>query len=286
MGRRRHISYPLCGLLVLLAGCERPVVIQGKVVDIHGEALPGVAVTVRGTEYEAVTDGLGAYSLSCAPGTLTLDVMKTGYTQGVLQVEAKDRIAVDVRDAVLWPLPGRKGVYLFENFKYREATRAEPKRYVAPDGKPVFAVKKDPELETQTPLGGERTEGTPLLICFKQPDYDVALHRMCRMEVTLPQQRAPAPVQPGSAEAPAPPVEKETVSAPADRVACLVIPIDEQDKLLLEVRPMAPLSPGVYAVHWGALEGHTATDPYVFLFRVAEPQTSAEAQSGDADEKK
>jgi hypothetical protein len=39
------------------------------------------------------------------------------------------------------------------------------------------------------------------------------------------------------------------------------------------------LTPGVYAVHWGALEGYTTTDSRMFLFRVGEAEPPpAEAQ--------
>lgn len=260
-------------LVCLVTGCDRLAVIRGKVLDVHGDALPGVAVTVRGADYDALTNGLGQYSLRCRPGTLTLDLMKTGYTPGVLQVEAKDHIIIDVNEAMLWPLPGRKGVYLFEDFRYQEMSRTEPKRYASETGQPLLAVKKDPSLETQKTIGGDRTPGAPIILCFKQPDYDIALCRMKQVEAALPQQ-APAP---GAVSEAAPPLPKEKAWVVWETVEMLVIPVDEVTRQLLEVRPMLPLAPGVYALHWGAMEGHSSTDPHVFLFRVAEPPAPAPA---------
>ncbi len=265
-------------LLCFMAGCDRLAVIRGKVLDVHGDTLPGVAITVRGADYETLSNGLGEYSLRCRPGALTLDLMKTGYTPGVLQVEAKDRMIVDVRDAMLWPLPARKGVYLFEDFQYREMTRAEPKRYAADNGQPLLAVRKDPGLETQRPVGGERALGAPIILCFKQPDYDVALCRMKQVEAALPQ-ATPAP---GAVSEAAPAAVKESAWVSWEKIEMLVIPIDEQTRQLLEIRPMLPLTPGVYALHWGALEGHSATDPHVFLFRIAEPPEAPAKPDGDA----
>jgi hypothetical protein len=262
---------PYILLACLLAGCDRLVVVRGKVLDVRGAALPGVAVTVQGADYDTLTDGLGQYSLRCASGTLNLEFMKTGYTPGILRVEAKDRMLIDVLDAVIWPLPGRKGVYLFEQFRYQEMSRIEPKRYVDANGKPVFAIKNDPAVETLEMVGAERRPGAPLILCFKQPDFDATLCRMVQAEVTLPQAATQSTAQSGTPPSTPAPVVKEKAWVVWEKVESLLTPIDEQTKQLAELRPMLPLSPGVYAVHWGALEGHTSTDPHAFLFRIAEP---------------
>ena len=46
--------------------------------------------------------------------------------------------------------------------------------------------------------------------------------------------------------------------------------LDVPEKLLVELRAAAPLSPGVYAIHWGALEGYDSIDPRIFMFELRE----------------
>ena len=52
----------------------------------------------------------------------------------------------------------------------------------------------------------------------------------------------------------------------------------EPERLLLQLRMAEPLRPSVYAVHWGALDGHTSTDSRAFLFRVIDPAHPEEAE--------
>ncbi len=287
MNAKLNIAGCLCLSLVLLSACERPLILRGQVKDVQGQTLPGVAVTVRNTEFEATTDGVGRYSLRCSPGALVLDFMKTGYTPGVLQVEVKDRISADARDVVLWPLPVRKGVYLFENFRYRETTRTEPKRYLSGENKPVFGIKRDPACSTRIPITGGKGFQEPMLLGFKMPEYDIQLHRLEKIEAIVPQQH---PVQPAeTAEGSSPPahVVKDSVWAVTDRIETILTPVDEQGHQLYIARPMKPILPGVYAVHWGAMEGHTSTDPEVYLFQVSDPNaTPPEAPAAETEGEK
>jgi len=132
--RIRRITASLLSalFLLILPACDRTVVIQGIVTDVAGEGLPGVAVTVRGRLDQAVSDGVGRYSLRSSAGTLDLELMKTGYTPGYLSLQVERSGAVEATPAVLWPLPQDKGVYLFENYRYLELTRIEPNRTPIP----------------------------------------------------------------------------------------------------------------------------------------------------------
>lgn len=261
-------------MAAMLNACERPLILRGQVKDVQGQTLPGVAVTVRNSEYEAATDGLGHYSLRCSPGALTVDFMKTGYTPGVLEAEVKDRIMVAARDVVLWPLPVRKGVYLFERFRYHETTRTEPKRYLSTENKPIFGMKRDPACSTQIPITGGKGFQEPLIIAFKMPDYDLQLNRVNKIEAVIPQQRPVQPLETSSGGLPASPLVKDSVWAAVDAIETLLAPVDEQGRQLYIVCPLKPLTAGVYAVHWGALEGHASTDPAVYLFQVIDPETA------------
>jgi len=256
----------------LLAGCEPMVTIAGDqvddqgrpvpaVVDVKGDALPGVAVAVKGTEHQAVTDALGQYRLRCRPGDITLAFIKTDYTPGRLELEVDEPRTVEPAAVTLWPLPPYKGVYLFKDFRYRQTTKTEPKPYKNEDGTPLFGTKVAPEVRTTRP--------EPLLIGYKLPSYDVRLARLRDQEAS-----------PLGTAGQGDNAFRESIWAPAGAIGVMANPIDEVDRLLLQFQPAEPLEPGVYALHYGALNGYTSTDPFIYLFRVAAPG----APEGEAPE--
>ena len=61
-------------------------------------------------------------------------------------------------------------------------------------------------------------------------------------------------------------------------VPVTIQPLDGPDRALFRVEPVEPLTPGVYAVHWGGLDGLTGIEQRVFLFRVLDPAAGAESQ--------
>ncbi len=243
-----------------IAGCDRTVVIQGRVVDVNQHALPGVAVGIRGAEYDAVTDALGYYELRCAPGPLSLEYLKTGYTPGRLEHmdpaimgEGFHIRFVKAVDVLLWPLPPGKGLFLFqrEQARYLEANPAQAKPFIGKDG-PVFGIQTAPELKLN--------DTQPFLASYRLPAYDVRLDKLHEAETALPATMAP-------------PAFTERAWVREANVPIVAIPIDEPGEYLLELRPAQPLEPGRYALHWGALDGHTSTEERLYLFEIAAPET-------------
>jgi hypothetical protein len=262
---------------LVLAGCERTVTIRGSVVDVRGDHLPGVAVTVQGAEVQTLTDPRGLYTLHCAPGPLTLQFLKTDYTPGRLELNTGEARVVDATEVLLWPLPSAKGVYFFEGGRYEEAARVTPKRFTAKDLGAVLGTRTNPELATLNPQ--------PLIVCYKLPPYDVRLDRLRQVETTTAAPPKKAEEKGQKTEPSASPAE--TVWVPAEPLTVIATPIDEPDRLLVELRPTVPLPPGVYAAHWGAFDGHMSTDPNVYLFRIAEaapPEAEGDASEPAAEE--
>lgn len=240
----------LCAVLV---SCNRATV-TGVVVDVQGRSLPGVAVHARGGDAEALTDALGQYALKTPPGIRGLDFLKNGYTSGHLDIDVNAARTFTANRVSLWCLPQTAGVFLFEDNHYRRSTPIEPERFGLKD-KSVFGTGRPSNIET-TPLP------QPLLICYKMPPYDVYMSRL-------------HPVQAMSSQAGKGQQEAWIQEAP---IRVELLPIDEPERLLLQVRTAEALQPGVYAVHWGALDGHTSTDPRMFLFRVIDPAHPDEAE--------
>ncbi|MEA3364180.1 MAG: carboxypeptidase-like regulatory domain-containing protein [Candidatus Hydrogenedentes bacterium] len=232
---------------VALAACNRST-ISGKVVNIQGEALPGVAVHVEGTSHQALTDALGHYRVSYVPGDIVLHFLKTGYTPGTLELSSDSHREIEAHAVSLWELPLDKGVYLYENFRYRETTNVVPEEFVSHDRRKVYATRRWPEVET--------TSTAPLVLCYKMPDWDV---RFCRMELT----ELNTPLPGGG-------LEEAQVLAQTKTIPARLLAIDQIEGLLRQLEFPGTLQPGSYAVHWGALDGASAREPRIFMFTIVD----------------
>lgn len=260
----------ICVLCVLtLTACDRTAIVRGSVAEVSGETLPGVAVTVIGQGIQTTTTGVGDYRFRCVPGELELAFEKTGYAPGRLTLTASPGNTAATQ-VMLWPLPLSRGVFLFQDFHYRDTDRTEPKRYQTRELGLCYAVKKDITQKT--------LETTPAIICHRMPSYDLHLHELQLVAASDPELETPD--------------YSQKVWAPVREVPFSTTPIDEPEQLLLEIKPSATLSPAAYAVHWGALSGYATTDSRVFLFRVVspdEPETppanDEPAQSEEAEPK-
>lgn len=260
--------------LVVLAGCEQTVIIRGAVTDVQGDRLPGVAVTVQGSDAQTLTDPRGLYSLRCAPGALSLQYLKTDYTPGRLDLETGGLRTVEAPAVKLWPLPDAKGIYFFEKGRYQATSRTTPKRFSAKDLGNVLGTRINVETET--------LNTQPLIISYKLPSYDIRINRLKQVEAA-PQTEGAPPAKTASADT------KETTPAEqiwvsGETISVITEPIDEPDRLLVELRLAAPLTPGTYAVQWGAFEGHASTNPNVYLFRIVEPAPPENAAEEAAPE--
>lgn len=247
--------------LIVLAACNRSL-ISGKVVNIKGEALPGVAVHVEGTRFQALTDGLGQYRIPYTPGKVVLHFMKTGYTPGTLEIAADSPRQIEAQAVSLWELPLDKGVYLYENFRYREATKVMPEPFVTKGNHTVYATRRWPEIET--------TANAPLILCYKMPDWDV---RFCRMDLTELQTHLPG----GG-------LEEAQVLAQTKTIPARLLAIDQPEGLLHQLELSGPLEPGTYAVHWGALDGASDRDARIFMFSVVDYTLTLPAEEKTEEE--
>ena len=246
----------ICALCTLATTCER-CVIEGTVEDVQGQALPGVAVSVEGTEWQALTDAMGRYTVRYRPGPVVLDFLKNGYTPGRIELDAPTARVVQAAPAVLWRLPVGKGVYLYDRDRYTPAYPIEPEHYSLGALGTVHGVKRIGEVTTPNPA--------PTIIAHGMPPYGMSLCRLKRAEVPV------AIAEDQTQELP--------LWIPAARLALTVTPIDEPEGLLLHLGLPHPLDPGAYALHWGALDGQDAREMRAFVFSVAEDEAPGEEEA-------
>ncbi|MCC6488024.1 MAG: carboxypeptidase regulatory-like domain-containing protein [Candidatus Hydrogenedentes bacterium] len=238
-------------MVLSVCGCDTGT-IRGAIVDVKGEALPGAAVHVQGTSYQGLSNALGEYRVKYVPGELSLYFSKTGYTPGMLLLNVEQLRQVQATPVMLWPLPEGKGVYEFQDYRYRRTDFIEPQQLkTVGDGQIIYGTTRWPRVET--------TQREPLLICYKMPVYGGKLCQMNQIDVQPPYGQV------GSVSA-----WVKTKDIPV-----VTEPIDAPEGLLMRIRLSQPLETGSYAVHWGALDGDlTLNEPRMFFFSVVEALTA------------
>lgn len=275
ISRRLQLAAVAAAVLaaVWLSGCGSGVLVRGTVRDVAGEALPGVAVAVDGREAAQITDLHGRYAVRARRGRAALTFMKTGYAAGRLELETPGGGRVDAPEARLWPLPESEGVFLFSNYRYTELEHPRPLAYMTADRGIVHGTPVMPAGGGVAPFGGGTAgaEG-PMLMACKLPGYDARLARLQRVAAKQTQG-----VRPGAAGPVLREVEEQVWVADTP-VAATMQPLDGDDHALVRIEPAEPLAPGVYAVHWGVLDGLSGIEQRAFLFRVFDPLGGVEAQ--------
>jgi len=242
----------LCAVSFLLpilgAGCDRTM-ISGMVTDVQGTPLPGVAVIADAADAQTITNALGRYDLTAPRGIAGIRLVKDGYTSGYLALENGTGLSVTAQTVALWPLPRGAGAYLVENYHFRAMTPGEPKPFATETG-PVYAMRVVATITTTD-------QPKPLVICHKMPAYDLRLARLRHVKATGPE---------GGFD-----VWAAESNSPVE-----ALPIDEPERVLVEIRLADNLIPGTYALHWGALDGRTSIESRAFLFTVQDPDRPAE----------
>ena len=265
------------------AGCRPDAVLHGVVRDKSGETLPGVAVVVDGEESSAISNALGQYRVSCPPGRVRVQYMKTGYTPAEQEV-AEARGRVELPEVRLWALPPSEGVFLLEQMRFKELDHPRPNRYHLENGDAVIGTPVMPKAAASIPFGGpDAAPDAPMLVAHKLPPYDARLTRLRLVRASSQPPPPPAPPAASGAAAPpvAPRVYSEKIWVAAGDIPLVQRPLDEPDRALVGLAPAAMLEPGTYAVHWGAFEGLASLEPRLFLFTVPDPAATEEKKEAE-----
>ncbi len=272
--RFRTRAFAFITAALLLAGCRQEALLRGTVLDMNGETLPGVAVSVAGTESSVITNALGRFSVHGPREHARLEFVKTGYTPAVSEISAGQG-KMEVPETRLWALPPTEGVFLLEQMRFKELDHPRPNRYHVEKGDAVIGTPVMPKTMAMAPFGGtEAAAGAPRLIAHKLPPYDAHLTRVRQVRASS----QPPPPPPAAGAPVLPQSYSETVWVPDTDIPLVERPLDEPDRLLVELIPSAMLEPGTYAVHWGAFEGLASLEQRVFLFSVPDPAATEEKE--------
>ncbi len=239
----------LCFCLVFIAcatGCQRGTV-NGTVRNVRGETLGGVVVQVPDGSRQVTTDARGNYRIVPSSRDVSIEFSKTGYAPAQLRLDAlSSGEGATAGDISMWQLPESAGVYILQDHRYLETSWAIPSQFFISGGTVVYGTRSEPSLSVQS--------REPLILCYHTPRYDARLSRLIRAE----------PIQ-SAGETNVPEIWTAGGSIDAD-----LVPLDSPQGMLKRLRIDHPLEPGVYAVHWGALEGYTTLENRTFMFEIAE----------------
>ena len=254
------VIFMWCVVILVCPGCGRET-LNGTVTDTVGERLPGVAVSLtdeRGRETQTLSNGQGEYSLPFETGHLRIAFLKNGYTTGHVELAITESSARTITPVALWRLPLEEGIFTYENNRYRRLTPFEPRTVVAQATNTVtFGIQVTGAVE-------EITTPEPLLLLRRFPSSDL-MHRVPAFDVQVSRL---APVQ-TFVSGNSGPVQETWVQSGV--LVSALDPIDEPERYLIQVKLTEPLTPGMYAVHWGAFSGYTRSETRAFVFRVPEP---------------
>jgi hypothetical protein len=247
-------------ILGVLSGCDTSYV-SGRVLDFSGQPLPGAAIAVDNQIAYTITSAHGGYRVKASPNPHVVWFFKSGYTVGSLAITPQKFGITSATDVQLWRLPEATGVFVLENYQYLPLTMVEPRQYYTKERGIFNGILATPLFSTNN--------AHPRLIAYKKPFYDLSLRRLDPVKAFLNEKATQDTPQ--------------NVWQPVDSVAITHVPIDEHDNLLMEITFASDLPPGVYAVHWGILEGYSNTDSHAYLFEILpkdapapQPQTPPE----------
>lgn len=112
------------GFLPLIVGCGQ-MAIDGRVVDVAGEPLPGAVVTAKGSRCQTTTDAQGDFKLPCDLGTYDIYIGAAGYiSEEVKGLDATERKRYDLGKRVLIRMPEVEGLLRFTDTAYLPMERA------------------------------------------------------------------------------------------------------------------------------------------------------------------
>ena len=111
---RYFLKFSAGVILVLLGGCGQAPSIEGEIRDMFGDPLADVVVEIENSQFSAVTNKDGRYSVSYAPGTISLKAKKAGHSTKKIVLTLSDKSKFPAAPITLYQIPPVKGFFLVD----------------------------------------------------------------------------------------------------------------------------------------------------------------------------
>ncbi|MCX8065137.1 MAG: carboxypeptidase-like regulatory domain-containing protein [Candidatus Hydrogenedentes bacterium] len=240
---------------LLLASCEMVIFrIEGEVVDINGEPLPGVCVSSSQTFDYAITDAKGKFYFTSLKPVSKIDLIKSDYLPIRIELTQMQNAKVNLGKITLVLKPFTQGVYYYDRLS---------KRYIMLSYSQVKRVKFEENIFLPSVARNEivKVKVSPLtLYVYKMPHYDVKLYRMKLVDLKIDKSGE------GKLKDKTEKEEQSQVFVPDEPVMVHTRFISMVDNTLFIIEPLRELEPGYYCINWGAFETPFPKIPDNYLF--------------------
>lgn len=266
VGYRKEGWYCLLSILlsVFLFSCKGVYTIQGKVLAINGEPLPGVCVSSPEILEYTVTNARGTFVLHLHQPVSTLEFIKSDYLPYTVSLHSMSKDKINLPEIFLTPKPFVPGVYFLEKEKnrYIPFTKGKIERIQVANQNFVPSIKLKDLIST--------FDTYPSIYIFRLPQYDITVYQM--KEYQSKKEESSDKKMEKSAKKTG---EEHKTEQPAEKIVVPDAPIlvhtellSEADTSLFVVKPVNELKPGIYCVNWRAFESLFPRINDCFLFEV------------------
>jgi ankyrin repeat protein len=220
----------------MLISCSQSGYITGTVKDIAGQPLQGVAVKIKGSQIETLSDKNGNYRINYVPGNFTLIFAKKGYTSFELPLILLAKEKYPAEEVVLCKLPKEVGFYAYSDTGILANVRPVQVVQAGTEFTPISGIKDFPTWVTPD------TKPKFLLYGNKLPVKNLSLHRLIFTKDVKCQTWFSGSKQ----------VKEVNMWTAAEKIPFTMKKYPGEVQVLI-LTPDSELSPGGYAFHWGAL---------------------------------
>lgn len=228
--------------VLLLCACEvRLYRIEGEVVDLNNEPLPGVCISSSQTSDYAITDAKGKFYFTTRKPITKIELIKSDYLPIQIELNQFQNNKINLGKVTLTLKPFIPGVYYFDETlrKYIMLSYSQVKRVKFEEGTFLPSVTLDNVVKISS--------STPIFYVYRMPYYDIKLYKMRLREVKVKESSD----------------EKSKDRAEGKDLQFLVPEqpqivhtrfISTIDNSLFIIEPLKELEAGYYCINWGAFE--------------------------------
>ncbi len=240
--------------------------IEGQVVDLNGEPLPGVCVTPQQTSDYAITDAMGKFYFTLRKPVTKLKFLKSDYLPVEIEIPHFKNNRVDVGRITLTLKPFSAGVYYYDNSlgRYVMLSFSQAKRIKLDDNSLLF-----PSLELNEIV---QVRVSPLILyIYRMPYYDIKMYRLKVVDIRA--SRVGGDKSGYKSKVEAGKAEGTQVLIPDKPIIVHTRFISSIDNSLFILEPLDNLDEGYYCVNWGAFETPFPKIVDNYLFRVVKDKS-------------
>lgn len=260
---KRVVYFFYIFLCLLFTSCEGMYTVQGKVLAINGDPLPGVCVSSPEILKHDITNTKGNFVLRISKPISKLEFIKSDYLPSTVSLSFIDKKNITLPDMILTPKPSIPGVYFLDKEKNNYISLIKGKIEKTEIGKQnsVPSVKLNEIVQVKNRV--------PSIYIFRLPQYDLTIYQMKEYILNKDEGKVDKTGKQPTGQNVNEKTEKK-IWIPDKPVLTHTEFLSEMDTSLFVLKPVNELKPGVYCVNWRAFEVPFPRMNDCFLFSIEE----------------